>query len=264
MYTLSEIWIYPIKSLGGIRLTEARVQERGLQYDRRWMLVDPAGKFLTQRTVHEMSQLDVAFGEGGFVITHRAFPGQQLLLPFSTPSRETMSVQIWNDTVEAVHVSPALDARLSQWLHREVRLVAMPDWTARPIDPDYAREGETVSFADGYPLLVVSQASLDDLNSRLKSPISMQRFRPNLIVEGSEAYAEDNWKEIQIGSATFRGVKPCARCVLTTIDPATGSTGAEPLKTLATYRKHNNKILFGMNLLARPGHVAVGDLVVTA
>ena len=261
MYTLSEIWIYPIKSLGGIPLTESHVQERGLQYDRRWMIVDPEGRFITQRNVHQMVLIDVAFSESGFRVTHREFPGEDLLVPFESGSQETIHVQIWDDEVEAVTVSKATDRQLSRWLGREVRLVRMPDWTSRPVDPNYTQNGENVSFADGYPVLLIGQSSLDELNTRLESPVSMRRFRPNLVVTGSAAYEEDTWHELSIGTCSFRGVKPCARCNVPTLDPATGMAGTEPIKTLSTYRKRNNKVLFGMNLLARPGKIAVGDRV---
>lgn len=261
MYTLSEIWIYPIKSLGGIRLNEATVEERGLRYDRRWMVVDEEGRFLTQRTVHAMALMEVAPAPDGFLVTHRSFPEDRLTVPFEPVDKELVTVRVWDDTVEASTVSKAADQQLSRWLGREVKLVMMPEWSARRVDPDYAQQGETVSFADGYPLLVIGQASLDDLNSRLESPLSMRRFRPNLVVLHSPPYAEDSWTNIRIGSATFRGVKPCARCVLTTLDPDTGTPGPEPLRTLATYRKRNNKIYFGMNLLARAGHLAVGDQI---
>lgn len=261
MYTLSEIWIYPIKSLGGIRLTQATVQERGLQYDRRWMIVDANGQFITQRTVHQMALIEVEKSPNGFAITHRSTPENKLFFPLKPIVNEPIKVRVWDDEVEAVTVSHEADLQLSTWLGQPVRLVMMPDWSNRPVDPDYAQEGENVSFADGYPLLIIGQASLDDLNTRLEQPVTMHRFRPNLVVEGSAPYAEDGWRNLRIGQATFKGVKPCSRCVLITIDPATGEKGVEPLKTLATYRKRNNKIYFGQNLLAHPGQISLGDTV---
>lgn len=258
---LSEIWIYPIKSLGGISLTEATVQERGLQYDRRWMLVDAGGKFITQRKVHEMALIDVALVKGGLQVTHRSYPAHPLFISFEPITKEPILVQVWEDVVAAVTVSDEADCWFSRYLAQTVRLVKMPEETMRLVDPRFAQNGETVSFADGYPLLVIGQASLDELNTRLPEPVSMRRFRPSVVVTGTLPFAEDAWKNITIGSASFKGVKPCARCVLTTIDPATGQTGHEPLKTLATYRKQRGKVLFGMNLLAQPGRIAVGDRV---
>lgn len=258
---LSEIWIYPIKSLGGISLTEATVEERGLQFDRRWMLVEAGGKFITQRKVHEMALIDVALEKGGLEITHRSFPDDPLFISFEPDTKEPIMVQVWDDQVEALTVSDEADRWFSKYLGRIVRLVQMPEYTKRLVDPRYAPQGEVVSFADGYPLLVISQSSLDDLNARLPEPVSMRRFRPNLVITGTPPYAEDTLTDLQIGSATFKAVKPCARCVLTTLDPASGHTGPEPLKTLSTYRNKHGKILFGMNLLARPGRIAVGDCV---
>jgi uncharacterized protein len=259
--TLAEIWIYPIKSLGGIALTEATVQERGLQYDRRWMLVEADGQFITQRKVHEMALIDVALIEGGLQVAHRSFSDDPLFVPFEPMSKAPLQVQIWDDKVEAVTVSDEADRWFSKYLGRTVRLVQMPEESTRLVDPRYAQQGEVVSFADGYPLLVVGQASLNDLNARLMEPVAMQRFRPNIVITGTPAYAEDAWKDIKIGSARFKVVKPCARCVLITIDPVTAQASSEPLKTLATYRKQNGKVRFGMNLLAGPGHIAVGNRI---
>ncbi len=198
----------------------------------------------------------------GFLVRHRSFPTEELLIPFEPESDTVLLAQVWDDEVEAVAVSEKADRLLSKWLNREVKLVMMPDWASRPVDPNYTQNGENVSFADGYPVLLIGQASLDDLNARLQVPVSMIRFRPNLVVRGADAYAEDSWKDITIGSTNFKGVKPCGRCVLTTIDPSTGQAGTEPLKTLATYRKQNNKVLFGMNLLAQPGRISAGESVV--
>lgn len=258
---LAEIWIYPIKSLGGIPLTESTVEPRGLQYDRRWMLVDAGGEFITQRKIHEMALIGVNFASGGFNVAHRSFPHDPLFIPFEPVTNHFVQVRVWDDTVGAVTVSAEADRWFSRYLRQPVRLVKMTEETSRPVDMRYAKNGETVSFADGYPLLLIGRASLDDLNARLPEPVSMRRFRPSVVVGGASPFAEDAWENIKIGSATFRAVKPCARCVLTTIDPATGQAGAEPLKTLATYRQRNGKLLFGMNLLAEAGYLAVGDRV---
>jgi len=138
----------------------------------------------------------------------------------------------------------------------------MPEATRREIDPKYAQNGEAVSFADGYPYLIISQGSLDDLNSRLTEPITMTRFRPNLVVSDCPAYDEDTWLDFHLGDIPFYGPKPCARCVLTTIDPDTGQTGKEPLRTLTSYRNRNNKILFGQNAIAKStGVLRVGDTI---
>ncbi|GAB3165657.1 MOSC domain-containing protein [Telluribacter humicola] len=261
MLTLSEIWIYPIKSLGGIRLDEAHVQLRGLQYDRRWMIVDEDNRFVTQRSLHRMALLDVTLDQERLLVIDRTNPADVLEVPMQPVSKEVLQVSIWDDhEVEALTVSDQADQWLSTRLERPVRLVYMPDSTERRVDPRYAKDEENVSFADGYPFLLIGQSSLDELNSRLPESISMRRFRPNLVVTGAAPFAEDSWKDIQVGALSFQLVKPCARCVLTTVDPETAQTGPEPLKTLATYRKRNNKIYFGQNLLTHTtGQIAVGD-----
>jgi len=257
---LSEIWIYPVKSLGGIRLTEANVEERGLQHDRRWLIIDENNVFVTQRVFGQMALIDVALEANGLKIFLRNNPENNVIVPYEPGSGEQLSVTIWDDVVNAVAVSDEADAWLSAQLDKRVRLVMMPESTERKADPKYASNGENVSFADGFPFLVISQASLDDLNSRLEEPISMVRFRPNFVIAGTMPFEEDQWKRIRIGELDFEVVKPCARCVLTTVDPATGQKGPEPLKTLAGYRRVNNKVLFGQNIVASNfGMVQEGD-----
>jgi uncharacterized protein YcbX len=259
---LSEIWIYPVKSLSGIRLTEAQVEEKGLQYDRRWMIVDLNGRFITQREHPEMAMLKVAVLEKGLALSNRLDEGQPILVPFEPVSKKLVSVVVWDDEVEAVTVSDEADQWLSEQLNLQVKLVMMPESTQRKADPHYAKNEENVSFADGFPFLLISQASLDHLNERLELPIIMQRFRPNFVVTGTSPHAEDDWKSIQIGTLFFDLVKPCARCVLTTIDPKTAEKGKEPLKTLATYRRVGNKILFGQNAVTKQsGLIKQGDKI---
>ncbi len=269
--TISELIIYPIKSLGGISVTETVVEGKGFRYDRRFMLVEPNGDFMTQRTNHAMALLDVAIdGEDTLRVWHRHRPDDVLKLPLSTPEqtddaigpRETMLVNIWDSQdVPALTVSDEADRWFSNVLEKPCRLVFMPETTHRAVDAAYARQNDAVSFADGYPYLLIGQASLDNLNQRLKQPITILRFRPNIVVAGSLPYDEDAWQQFRIGDIDFYGVKPCARCVLTTIDPETGQTGREPLRTLATYRQWKHKILFGQNVLAKPtGEFVLGTL----
>ncbi|MCF0050257.1 MOSC domain-containing protein [Dyadobacter sp. LJ53] len=257
---VSEIWIYPVKSLGGIRLKEAKTEKKGLQYDRRWLIIDENNTFITQRVFHQMALIDVALEKDGLKIFERNNSENNITVPNEPVSGETLSVKVWDDVVEAVTVMDEADVWLSSQLGQNVRLVMMPESTERKADPKYAQNGEIVSFADGYPFLVISQASLDDLNTRLEEPISMIRFRPNFVITETLPFEEDQWKRIRIGDLDFEIVKPCARCVLTTVDPATGQKGAEPLKTLASYRRINNKVLFGQNLVASNfGIVREGD-----
>ena len=264
---LSALYIYPIKSLGGITVDEAVVEPKGLRYDRRFMLVEPNGKFITQRSHPVMALIDVRIDGGKLLVLHRHHPDDVLTLPLDGPTPdtgETMAVSIWDSKdVPAQTVSAEADGWFSRVLTMPCRLVYMPDSTHRSVDEQYARQNDPVSFADGYPYLLIGQASLDYLNQRVISetdpaPMDMARFRPNLVVSGSGPYEEDSWAEFQIGTLTFYGVKPCARCVLTTIDPATAQKGREPLRTLATYRQYTHKILFGQNVL--PDSTASGVL----
>jgi uncharacterized protein YcbX len=262
--TLSQIFIYPIKSLGGIALDTALVQERGLQYDRRWMLVDEHGQFLTQRTFADMALLQVQLQSGGLKVIHRIRPElQPLFIPFEPAGPSRLQVTVWEDTCEAIEVSVEANAWFTQALGIPCRLVFMPDDCRRQVDLQFARPGDITSFSDGFPLLLVGEASLADLNSRLDEAVPINRFRPNLVFSGGLPFEEDTWDFFNIGLHPFRGVKPCGRCVVTTIDQQTARKGTEPLRTLANYRQQGHKILFGQNVLPlSPGHtLAVGDVI---
>jgi len=248
--TLTEIWIYPIKSLGGIRLTKAQILEKGLAFDRRWMLVDEEGKFLTQRVYPEMALLKLTIDNEQLTITHTHKSSKHSILLHPKVVSEAKEVTIWDDTVKAFEVSEESSQWFSEMLSIPCRLVYFPEENVRAVDPRYASNQENVSLADGYPFLIIGEASLADLNSKMESPLPMNRFRPNFVFSGGEPFEEDHWKEFTIGSNRFLGVKPCSRCVLTTVDQDTAVKGIEPLRTLATYRKWNNKIYFGQNLLA--------------
>ncbi|NBP67797.1 MAG: MOSC domain-containing protein [Cytophagia bacterium] len=258
---LSEIWIYPIKSLGGIRLKQANVYEKGLQYDRRWMLVDDSGKFLTQRVHPEMALFKVSIAGEALVVTHT--PTQQShSIPLQPEQHhENQPVTIWDDTVLAYEVNEATSQWFTQLLGIRCKLVYFPEANDRAVDRRYATT-EHVSLADGYPFLIIGQASLDDLNSKLEKAVPMNRFRPNFVFTGGNAFEEDNWKAFSIGANRFLGVKPCSRCVLITVNQDNAQKSDEPLRTLATYRKRDNKIYFGQNLLA-VDHTVVseGDLI---
>lgn len=262
--TLSQIFIYPIKSLGGIALDTALVQERGLQYDRRWMLVDAQGQFLTQRSLAHMALLQVQLQARGLTVIHRTRPElPALAIPFETENPNRLQVTVWEDTCEAVEVSAAANAWFSRALGLPCRLVFMPDDCHRQVDLAYARPGDITSFSDGFPLLMVGEASLADLNGRLSQPVPVNRFRPNLVFSGGAPFEEDSWDHFHIGPHPFRGVKPSGRCVVTTIDQQTAHKGTEPLRTLAGYRQQGHKILFGQNVLPlSAGHtLAVGDSI---
>jgi uncharacterized protein len=261
--TLSKIFIYPIKSLGGIALTSARVLEKGLQYDRRWMLVDRDGVFLTQRIYPRMALLKVALDHEHIFITNKT-NGEQLSFFVETVAvGDSIRATIWNDQVDVIEVDPMLSEWFSKQLDIDCRLVSFPENHPRPVDPKYKINDEHVSLADAYPFLIIGQSSFDDLNSRLSEEIKIERFRPNFVFTGGEPYEEDGWKNISIGDNRFVGVKNCARCVLITVDQDTAEKGVEPLQTLSKYRKSENKVLFGQNLVAIDfGNVAVGDQII--
>jgi uncharacterized protein YcbX len=257
---LTQIWIYPIKSLGGISLASANVMQKGLQYDRRWMLVDEEGKFLTQRVYPRMALFKLALDKDQLIIKHF---GDTLMLPVEEKaSADPIAVTIWDDRVSAYEVDRSYSKWFSDLLGLKCKLVFFPEENSRPVDPTYNVNDDQVSLADAYPFLIIGQSSLDDLNSRLKEPLPINRFRPNLVFTGGKPYEEDTWRNFAIGSTRFVGVKPCDRCVLTTVNQDTAEKGAEPLKTLATYRKKNNKISFGQNLVALDyGKITVGNII---
>ena len=258
--TLASLHIYPIKSLGGFSVSEARLTDRGLEHDRRWMLVDERGVFLSQREVATMACLHASPLPTGFRVADIR-DGATLDLPWGISNGENIAARVWDDGVDALIGDVAWSAWFSERLGRSVQLVHMPAAAKRRTDVRYA-EGLT-SLSDGYPYLIISQASLDDLNVRLEDPVPMERFRPNLVIAGGDAFQEDGWKEISIGEVKFQLVKPCARCVITTTDQRTGERGKEPLRTLATYRRDGEKVLFGMNAVGDSiGMVREGDLVI--
>lgn len=263
---LSEINIYPIKSLGGISLKSSVIENRGLQFDRRWILVDGKNKFLTQRELPKMATIGVEILKNGLGVS---LENENLEIPFETNNEETAVVKIWSSRCRAKVYEKAINNWFSDVLQTHCKLALMPAETKRKVNYFYAvHKEDVVSFADGYPVLIIGEESLADLNSRLEMPVPMNRFRPNLVVSGAEAFAEDGWKQIKIGDAIFHVVKPCGRCVITTIDQTRGEKqGTEPLKTLASYRipkrSIKKKILFGQNLIAENvGEVLnVGDKI---
>lgn len=258
---LSQIIVYPIKSLAGVQMRQWWVEERGFRYDRRWLIIDDHNRFVTQREHPQMALIEVALRDEGIILQHRSHPSSVLCVPYIPTTAEVLTVQIWNDSVEAIMVGEPYNQWLTKILGFSARLVFMSESSVRPVDEQYALQESNVSFADGYPYLLIGQASLDDLNTRLDAPIEMSRFRPNLVVEGSRPYEEDHWYEFEIGAIRCYGVKPCARCLLTTVNPNTGQKeGPEPVKTLSLYRKANNKIFFGQNVLTyQAGLLRVGD-----
>jgi len=261
-YLLTEINIYPLKSAAGISLDRCQLDARGLRHDRRWMLVDSDGHFLTQRKLPRMALIHTALSENELILSCAGT--EPLVVPLHGVG-ETRQVRIWNDDCEAIRCGDAAASWFSRLLQSDCELVQIADSEQRQVDPQYAQADDEVGFADGFPLLLIGQGTLDGLNGRLSSPVEMRRFRPNLVVSGAPAHAEDQWRGITLGDIHFRVVKACSRCVIPSVDPDTGVRGTEPLKTLATYRRWDNKIWFGQNLIAdSAGELHLGQrLIVT-
>ncbi len=262
---VSALHIYPVKGLKAIDVAEARCTERGLVHDRRFMLVEPSGEFLTQRVLPRMATVWTDIEDDALVLS--APDRDPVALPLEPAEGEPLPVHVWRSHCEALAPSPEADAWLSDYLGIACRIVYMPETTRRESNPEYA-PGRIVSFADGYACLATSEASLADLNARLiakgRRALPMNRFRPNVVLAGSPAFAEDEWKEVVVGGATFGAAKPSGRCEVTTTDQSTGEVmGPEPLATLASYRQHAEfGIMFGINwFVLETGTIRVGDPV---
>lgn len=264
MVSLSAIYIYPIKSFPGLSLEKAMIEDEGIQYDRRWMLVDAHGMAITQRKNPELASFKMSQESNGFLVISP--DGKSILIPFDALSESSMEVQVWDDKMVAAMVGESFDAFFTECLGFQTHLVKVTHEMNRVVDSAYNQGNDVVSFADGFPHLLISEESLEDLNSRLEKPVSMSRFRPNLVVKGAgDGFAEDTWKKMLIGKVSFLIMKPCARCIMTTVDPATSvkDINGEPLKTLSKYRKKDGKVFFGQNLLhTTKGEISLVDNVV--
>ncbi len=248
-YKLTEINIYPVKSLAGISLHSSEVTDRGLKYDRRWMVVDKHGKFLTQRTHPQMALISTIIKDRILTLAHKSKFITPLSFMIDKAINDEINVVVWSDTVKALSVGKKTDEWLSAAMNMECRLVYMPEESRRLVDRRYSGKDDVVSFADAYPFLIIGEQSLNDLNSRLTEKVPMNRFRPNFVFGGGKAYDEDKWKKFRIGEIVFDVVKPCSRCVVTTVNQDTAEKGDEPLRTLASYRTSGNNVNFGQNLI---------------
>lgn len=262
MLALSEINIYPIKSLAGISLQSSEVEERGLKHDRRWVLVDDSNTFFTQRDFPQMALIKVEVENDRLNLFHKTKNVEHLFVPFEFEHLKSDKVVIWNDTVIGDFYNNQIDDWFSDLIGIKCHLVKMPESTKRVVDKTYA-ENKIVSFADAFPFMIIGQSSLDDLNSRMETPLPMNRFRTNFVFTDGKPFEEDNWKKFRIGDLQFEAVKPCARCVITTTNQDTAERLHEPLLTLSKYRKFDNKVMFGMNLVCdSTGIVKIGDLII--
>lgn len=261
MYLVSQLFVYPVKSLGGIALPSARLTDRGFEYDRRWMIVDQDNHFLSQREIPEMSLLHASVKNNQLIISDSLHPADSIEVSITEGSGIMGRVSVWQDDCAAEFVSAAADGWLSRKLSAPCRLVHMPESEKRKVDVWYAlHKNDITSFSDAYPLMMIGQASLDDLNARLDIPLPVNRFRPNIVFTGGIAYEEDTMAHVRLKGIELYGVKLCARCAITTVDQAKGIKGKEPLKTLAAYRMRDNSVFFGQNLLfSGLGEISVGD-----
>jgi hypothetical protein len=264
---LSEINRFPVKSCRGDSLDRAAVEPWGLAGDRRWLVVDESGRFITAREKPRLLLVTTTVrGDGGLDLTGPDAPDLSVAVP---TAGTLMPVQVWTSELLASHASAAADAWFSRVLGGPARLVYLDDPTRRRPNPAYSRDGDLVSLADGYPLLLTSEESLGAVNDWIaegtkaaEGPVPMRRFRPNVVVAGAPAWAEDGWRRLRIGPVTFRNAKGCDRCVLTTVDPDTGARGHEPLFALARHRRWDNKVWFGVNLIPDlPGDPSAGLVI---
>lgn len=266
---VAELNIYPVKSMQGMSVPQVTLDRFGPKWDRRWMLVSSDGHFLTQREYPRMALISATVQGGN--------SGEELVLTAGDHNRMTVSVAavagvkktvtVWEDHCEGVHLDPAIDSYLSDFLKVDCQLVFMPETTQRIVDTNYASGQETVGFADGFPILLISNASLNAINADLEQPVTMQHFRPNIVVDGCEAFAEDDWRTIKIGSVTMQVVKPCSRCVIPSINPETAEKDSAVLRVLNKKRKGpDGKVYLGQNLLYQldpqeAPSISVGDSV---
>ncbi|WP_342315286.1 MOSC N-terminal beta barrel domain-containing protein [Lysobacter sp. FW306-1B-D06B] len=259
--TLSELYVYPIKSCAALPLDATTVEARGLSGDRRWMIVDAGGRFITGRQFPQITLVQARPVDGGLILEAPGMPSIRVEAP-QPAAHET--VEIWKAPVAAVPASEEASAWVARYLGTDARLVYMDESVQRPVNPVYARQGDIVSFADSFPIMLLGRGSLDLLNTKLDVPVVMTRFRPNFVVDTPTPHAEDDWARVAIGEVEFDVAKDCTRCNFVNVDPALGrkSHDGEPLKTLTGYRRFDDGVTFGRHLIARsPGVVRRGDAV---
>lgn len=260
---LVQLFVHPVKSMRGNAIAQWTVETQGMTDDRRWMVVDERNRFVTGRLVPAISRCRALVTNDGLRLEHE---GQ--VFDVGTPAMsDAVAVVVWSDSVEAFDAGDGVADWLSAQFGRALRLVWQADPRSRPLaEARRATPDDVVSFADGYPLLAMTTASLDELNGRLEVPVTARNFRPNLVIETKTPFEEDGWHTIDVGGVPFRAISPCSRCIFTTVDPATGQKrkDREPLATLSGYRRDadSGKILFGVNLIPlETGRIGVGDAV---
>ncbi len=263
-YIVSEIIVYPIKSLPGIPLLQSKVEERGLALDRRWVLTDASFGFISQRKFPQLALLNIEMSDNALLISKKQNPKSVLTIPFQPETNDGKTISVWDDQVDGIRVSDKADEWFSEFLGFSCHLFFQPDSSIRYIDPKYSLTGqEHTGFADGYPILIIGEESLRLLNQKLDyPPITMNRFRPNIVFRGGNPHDEDGWKLFSINDSKMAAVKPCARCTMVNVNPLDAESGKEPLQTLSLYRKSNNKVLFGNNVVVlETGTIRLGDKI---
>ena len=260
---VSEIHIYPVKSLAGVSLDSAQLNATGFEFDRQWMVIKPDGEFMTQRNYPQMALVETKVDNDALTLSSFGME-PHIVAPVEKDNLNRISTQVWGDPVQALEHEAQTNEWLSQALSVDCKLVSFPDDEIRQCDLELSKVGEHTLFADAFPLLLLSQGSLDDLNARLENPVGMDRFRPNIVVSGCEPLAEDNWKNIMVGDVRLRVTKACARCSVPTVNQQTGVlSGPEPIHTLSSYRQRGDgEVYFGINLVPETtGQVRTGDRV---
>jgi uncharacterized protein YcbX len=267
---IAHLFVYPVKSLGGTELSRVQTDSRGFTNDRRWMLIDNEGQFLTQRIHPDLAFFSSEIMDNKLIVHYRPTSEYWTFdLEIEHRGLDNLSVTVWSDTCNALLVSTDANAFFSHKLKKDARLVFMPDSSKRLVDANYNSSAAITAFTDGFPILVIGSASLDELNRRLAlngyaKTIGWDRFRPNLVVKTNAPFEEDYWKSFRIGEMQFDVVKPCSRCIMTTIDQQSSQKSAEPLRTLAGFRTVNNNVMFGQNVICKnPGNdIQRGDEVI--
>ena len=257
---IHSLHIYPIKSCQGINLQTAELTHTGFKFDRHWMLIDKQGHFLSQRSHPQLAKIKTSFTDDTLIAESE---NSRLEIPLYSKDNDRLQVRIWNDECSAARVSKTCNEWFSQILNTECELVFLPETEKRRVDENFARQNETVGFADGFPLLILSRASIDLLNSQLQNKVDINRFRANIVLDGCDAHAEDDWSKIIVNNIEIKLPKACSRCIIPSIDQATAEKYPEVLKVLSQYRKHQNHIYFGQNAIhLSPGHIATGQSVI--
>jgi uncharacterized protein YcbX len=266
MPTVTSLHIYPIKSCRGMDLSEVELDDRGPLEDRRWMVVDERNDFYSQRNRPALALVRVELTDRGVAVEAPGMPRLEVERPARGAHGEDFTADVWGTDAPVRPAAPDAHAWFTRYVGTPARLVHLPDDGVRVMKDEYAgaiRERRRVTLNDGAPLLLTTEESLEDLNRRLEAPLRMNRFRPNVVVRGVGAFAEDHWTRVRIGDVTFEVAKPCARCATTTVEQETAERGKEPLRTLSTFRRAESGVLFGQNVAHHaPGRLRVGDELV--